>query len=149
MKKFLEWVMEWKILTCFSFTGFSLMYIICALAMGERTVEIKSLLSILLIACVGCLFQFVCFSDNVIKRMRYSARLLLFAAVFLPTVIGAALLFQWFPPQSGLSWILFISIFVIGFVVITLGFEIYFRMTGKKYDGLLGQYKKEREETKA
>ena len=148
MKKFLAWVMEWKILTCFTFTGFSLIYIFAALAMGYRTVEIKSLFSILLVSCVGCLFQFICFSDGVIKRMRYSARLLLFAVLFLPAVTAAALLFQWFPPQSVPSWILFVSLFLIGFVVITFGFEIYYRMTGKKYDGLLGQYKKEKEESR-
>ena len=27
----------------------------------------------------------------------------------------------------------------------TLGFEMYFRVAGRKYDGLLGQYRKEHE----
>ncbi len=30
----------------------------------------------------------------------------------------------------------------------TIVFEVYFRLTGRKYDGLLGQYRREREEKK-
>jgi len=29
-----------------------------------------------------------------------------------------------------------------------IGFEIYYRAVGKKYDGLLGQYRKQKEEGK-
>lgn len=137
--------MEWKMMTCFTFTGILLVYVVISMGMGMGAVEIRSIFSILLISCVGCLFQFVCFTDNMIKKMRYSARLLLFAVLYLPVVIAAALLFQWFPPQSVRSWIWFIVLFVIGFGLITFAFEIYYRMTGKKYDGLLGQYKKEKE----
>ena len=39
----------------------------------------------------------------------------------------------------------FIIIFIVIFIIMTIGFEVYFRIVGKKYDGLLGQYKKERE----
>mgnify|MGYP006922381988 CR=1 FL=1 len=44
------------------------------------------------------------------------------------------------------SWALFIGMFVVIFLAMTVGFDIYFRLTGRKYDGLLGQYRKEKEE---
>ena len=53
--------------------------------------------------------------------------------------------FNWFPKENIGSWITFMIIFIAIFIVMTIGFEIYFRIAGKKYDGLLGQYKKERE----
>ena len=34
---------------------------------------------------------------------------------------------------------------LIVFAAMTLGFEMYFRVAGRKYDGLLGQYRKEHE----
>ncbi|MEG1061383.1 MAG: hypothetical protein RSD35_10175 [Oscillospiraceae bacterium] len=43
---------------------------------------------------------------------------------------------------------MFIGIFILVFIAITIGFEIYFRVTGRKYDGLLGQYKKQKDNKK-
>ena len=40
---------------------------------------------------------------------------------------------------------MFIGIFFLIFLVMTVGFEIYFRITGRKYDGLIGQYRKQKE----
>ena len=51
--------------------------------------------------------------------------------------------FRWFPTGNMLSWLIFLGIFFAIFVVMTLGFEIYFQIQGKKYDGLLGQYRKQ------
>ena len=42
----------------------------------------------------------------------------------------------------------FTASFFVTFLVMTIGFEVYFRLTGRKYDGLLGQYRREREEKK-
>ena len=38
---------------------------------------------------------------------------------------------------------MFVGVFFAVFLVMTLGFDIYFRLTGRKYDGLLGRYRKE------
>ena len=47
------------------------------------------------------------------------------------------------PTGNMLSWLIFLGIFFAIFVVMTLGFEIYFQIQGKKYDGLLGQYREQ------
>ena len=41
---------------------------------------------------------------------------------------------------------MFIGVFFFVFAVMTVGFDIYFRVTGRKYDGLIGRYRKEKEE---
>ena len=60
----------------------------------------------------------------------------------------AAWKLNWFPTQRAGAWALFIGMFFLIFIVMTVGFEIYFRLTGRKYDGLIGQYRKQREEDK-
>ena len=47
--------------------------------------------------------------------------------------------------QAG-AWAMFIGMFFLTFIIMTIGFDIYFRVTGRKYDGMLGQYRKEKEE---
>ena len=47
--------------------------------------------------------------------------------------------------QTG-AWAAFLGMFFLTFVGMTIGFDIYFRITGRKYDGLLGQYRREKEE---
>ena len=44
------------------------------------------------------------------------------------------------------AWAVFLGMFFLTFVGMTIGFDIYFRITGRKYDGLLGQYRREKEE---
>ena len=38
---------------------------------------------------------------------------------------------------------LVLGLALVVFVAMTLGFEMYFRIAGRKYEGLLGQYRKE------
>ena len=41
---------------------------------------------------------------------------------------------------------MFFGIFFLIFIGMTIGFDIYFRITGRKYDGMIGQYRKQKEE---
>ena len=41
---------------------------------------------------------------------------------------------------------MFIGMFFLTFIIMTVGFDIYFRIAGKKYDGLVGQYRREKEQ---
>ena len=144
MKRFLEGVLQWKTWVCFMFTGSTLLYIAIALCMGERTVEIMSLISLVVISAAGTLLQYVAFTGAVIKKLRYSLRLLVFAVPFLGVLVGCAKLFNWLP-KGVPGWLSFCGIYLLVFCAITAGFEIYYRVTGRRYDGLLGQYKRARE----
>lgn len=99
----------------------------------------------LLLSTTGTFVQYLCFTDNIIKNMRYTRRLMLFGALFLPLLTGIAVAFGWFPAAKPGAWALFLGIALIVFAAMTLGFEMYFRVAGRKYDGLLGQYRKEHE----
>ncbi len=145
MKKFMEAVMEWKTAACLMFTGCVILCAIITLFAGESAVSINTLASMLIVSALGSLLQMLAFTERIIKKLRYSARMLMFAVPFLAVLALNAYLFRWFPQESG-YWLTFTMIFIAVFAGMSIGFEIYYRVMGKKYDGLLGQYRKQREE---
>lgn len=78
--------------------------------------------------------------------MRYTWRSVLFVLLFLPTLAFAAWKGQWFPMEEARAWALFLGMFFLVFIVMTVGFDIYYRIAGRKYDGMIGQYRREKEE---
>lgn len=140
MHKFLEALIQFKTWWCLSFTGCILIYTVCSLFLGQRTMEFVMVFELIGLSAGATLLQFVCFSGRVIKKMRYSLRMVIFAVPMLGLVSLCAVVFHWFPISDGIAWMIFTIAYLLGFLGLTLGFEIYFRITGKKYDGLLGQY---------
>lgn len=145
MKRFLRFVMEWKTWACLMFTGTMALYLVICLALGERAAPVSTLWSLLLVSALGTLLQCLCFTELVIRRMRYTGRLALFFLLFLPALSAVAWAFRWFPGEAG-SWLVFLGIFLAVFLVMTLGFELRFWADGKRYDGILGQYRRQREQ---
>lgn len=146
MKKFLKGVLEWKSAVCFMYTGAMAFYLFFCLVFNHQQVPVTLLWTLLLVCAVGALLQAVCYSEWIIKKMRYTLRSLLFVALFLPALSVAAWLGGWFPIERAESWAMFIGMFFVTFIIMTIGFDIYFRITGRKYDGILGQYRREKEE---
>lgn len=144
MKRLLKFVVEWKTWVGLMFTGTVALYLVLCLILGQETVAVAMLWTLLALSVVGTLVQALCFTDLLIRRMRYTWRLLLFCLLFFPMLAAVAWAFHWFPMEGG-SWIAFTGIFLAVLAVMTVGFEIYYRVTGRKYDGLLGQYRKEKE----
>lgn len=146
MKRFFKGLMEWKTSVCLLFTATMVIYLYFCLIFDNREVPITILWGLLLMSAAGTLIQAVSFSNWVIKKMRYTWRSLLFVLLFLPTLSFAAWKMEWFPTDEAGAWAMFIGIFFLIFLVMTVGFDIYFRITGRKYDGLIGQYRKKKEE---
>ena len=138
--------MKWKTSACLLYTGAMVIYLFFCQAFGSREVSLTMLWSLLLVCGLGALLQGVCYSDWVFKRMRYVWRGMLFCLLYLPVLAVTGWKAQWFPVDNLGSWALFIGMFVAIFLAMTVGFDIYFRLTGRKYDGLLGQYRREKEE---
>lgn len=146
MKQFWKGMMEWKTGASLMYTGAMFFYLFFSWLYGTREVPTRMLWGLLLVSIVGSLLQAVCFSDWIIKKMRYTWRSVLFVALFLPTLSIAAWKMEWFPTEKAGAWAVFIGMFFLIFIVMTIGFDIYFRITGRKYDGMIGQYRKEKEE---
>ena len=145
MKKFMKCVLEWKTGVSLAVTASMLIYVVIALLMGEKQIEATAVFAMLLLCMTGTFVQYLCFTDNIIKNMRYTRRLMLFGALFMPLLTGIAVAFGWFPTQKSGAWLLFLGVALAVFAAMAFGFEMYFRVAGRKYDGLLGQYRKEHE----
>lgn len=145
MKKFFHFVVEFKSWLSLCFTAAMLIFLTISWIVGEKTVEIAVLFQIFLLSVGGTLLQFVFFSGWVIKKMRYSLRLILFAFPMLALVTAFAVWCGWVPMGNPGAWVIFFVSFIVCFVLICAGFEFCFWVMGKKYDGLLGQYRKDRE----
>ena len=149
MKNFMEGVMEWKSTAALMFSASVLVCVVVMCFMGETSVPIPVLASLLAVSALGTFFQYLAFSDRFIKKMRYTKRMVVFAIPFLAVLAANAWFFEWFSVENAMHWLLFAGIYLVVFIGGITAFEIYFHVIGKKYDGLLGQYRRKREsETK-
>ena len=146
MKQFWKGMMVWKTGASLMYTGAMFFYLFFNWVYGTREVPTRMLWALLLVSVIGSLLQAVCFSDWIIRKMRYTWRSVLFVLLFLPTLSIAAWKMEWFPTEKAGAWAMFIGMFFLIFIVMTIGFDIYFRITGRKYDGMIGRYRKEKEE---
>ncbi len=143
MKKFLIAVAAWKTSASLLFTGEVVIYLF--FNFGITDVSAAVLWGLLLASVAGSLFQTVCYTNWIIKKMRNIWRHLLFVLLFLPTLSFIAWKAEWFPMDQAGEWAIFIVIFFVIFFISAIGFDIYFRITGKKYDGIIGRYRMEKE----
>ena len=146
MKKFIESILEWKTTAALLFSGTIILYTVIMLILGERTISAVTIASLIIICSVGTFLQLIAFSDHVIKNMRYTFRMIIFVIPFFVLLAANAYFLDWFPSGT-VNWLTLTIIFLVVFIVMTIALEIYFRYTGKKYDGLLGQYRRQRELT--
>ena len=142
MKRFLEISMAIKAQACIIFTGTMLAYALIYGFLVEWQVTVAMIFELALVSLLCAVIQFVFFSGVVIRTMSYGKRILCALPIFLAVMLGAALVFHWFPAEEWTGWLVFLVIFALAFGGITLGFEIYFRLSGRKYDGMLAEYKR-------
>ena len=144
MKKFLKFVGELKNWGCMSFTGAICIYMFIDWLTGGESIRYTLIVQMLALCGIITLLQYVFFSGQVLKKPSYWLRLFIFLGLVLGVCGIFAWAFHWFPLDNPGAWISFLVIFFTAFVVLCLGFEIYFRVLGKKYDEALGRKKKEK-----
>lgn len=146
MKKFFSIVGSMKINACISFTAWMLMMTVGYSIAGIPAVTVSMLWQLVALSVIASILQTIAFSELVFRKLRYSIRMLLFCLPFLAALSVFAWKFQWFPTGELISWAIFLGIFLFILVAMTLGFELAFRLMGKRYDGLLGEYHRNQDE---
>ena len=146
MKRFLKGVAELKTAICVLYTAAMTIYLFFCTVFGHRQISLVMLWTLLAVSAASALIQALCFSTWIIRKMRYTLRSVLFVALFLPLLCFAAWKGEWFPMAQPGAWALFLGIFFLFFIGLTAGFEVYYRAAGKKYDGLIGQYRRQKEQ---
>lgn len=137
-----------KYLLLYAAVEFAICMTVCVAvwkAAGMTTIKMDTVFSLMLVSLFASFMQSIAFTEIWIKKLHYGLRMMLFAFPFLAFMSFVAWKFQWFPTAEMGRWLVFAGIFCICFVISSIIYEIYFRMTGKKYDGLLGEYHKKHE----
>lgn len=159
MKKLIKTVMELKSWICLSFTAAMLIYLtvefvracldghgglgeIWEAFAGGRMQYGLILQLFILCACIS-LLQYVFFSGRVLKKPSYSLRMAVFAVLCFGLCVLFASVCRWFPMGYPGAWVSFTVIFLVAFGGISLGFELYYRAMGVKYDAALGRRQSE------
>lgn len=139
MKKFVQSLSQVVVNLCISFTIAVLIYA----AFSRGTLPRGMVWQLLLLSAAATLLQFAFFSGKVVKRLSYLWRMVIFAVLLLGVVSGCAVAFRWFPLDQAAYWLTFAGFFLLGYLVTSLVFELFFRFQRKQYDAALGRYKRQ------
>lgn len=145
MKTFWSVAMALKERTAMIYTGAMCFYLFFLFVFKWESVPLHMLFSMLLVSLAAAFMQIIAFSNLIIKKLSYAWRLAVFALPFGAILTACAVTFQWFPIENPGAWVTFWIIFIVIFVLCTAGFELYFRLSGRKYDDKLDWYKKNRD----
>lgn len=147
MKKFLRWAVEFKTHACLTFTAaVCILMAVCWLGGWEESVNISMLFQLLVASVCVTFLQWLCFAAPLLGKVQYTIRLLLFTAAAFPVLAAVAWFGGWVPRDQLGAWALFLVIFLVITGVFTLCYEIYYRITGCRFDQRLEEYRGERKE---
>ncbi len=145
MKKFFEVVMNLKERTGLIYAGGMCFYMFFLWVFKQDSAPLPVLFSLLLVSVAASAMQVVAFSSLIIKKLSYGWRMVVFAVPFGGVLTAFAVGFGWFPADQAGAWVIFGLIFVLIFAVITGGIELYYRLSGRKWDDRLDWYRKNRD----
>lgn len=146
MKKFFEAVMSIKERTALIYAAGMCFYMFFLFVFKQESAPLPILFSLLLVSVAASIMQLVAFSNLVIKKLAYGWRLVVFVVPFGAILTAFAVGCGWFPTDQIGAWVLFGASFVLIFVAITAGIELYYRLSGRKYDDRLDWYRRNKEE---
>ena len=142
MKKWMQQIPRFLENLCVSFTLAVLLYSLWGAQ--KETMRRGWLYEIFFICVLATLLQGVFFYENRwTKRVSYLWRMVFYGVAMLVVVSLCAIGFQWFPRTDLHNWLVFWGVFLAGFVLIALLFEISFRFRRKVYQEALDRYKME------
>ncbi len=137
MKRFISYVLSMKTNACYIFTAILLFYSLSDIIWGGTGLTGVLILEVMGLSMLCGMVQVLVYSDLIFKRMAYTPRTVLLGLVLLVLVTGFAILFHWFPVDRAVGWLAFLGIFLLVFLGLTVGFEVVFRLTGRRYTSLL------------
>lgn len=146
MKKFFQVVVTIKERTALMYTGSMCFYMFFQWMYKQESAELSILFSLLLVSIAAGIMQVLAFSNLLFKKLAYSWRLVVFAVPFFAVLTAFAVRFGWFPTGNVKAWVMFIVIFIIIFLFITVGIELYYRLSGRKWDDRLDWYRRQKGE---
>lgn len=108
---------------------------------GIETIPTARLIELLVLAIIGGIWMEFAFGTCIIKKMSDVKRVCLFIVPFAIVTFICAVIFQWITELNVVStYVKFIGIFLVCWLVSVLIFEIEHTIRGKKYTEKLREY---------
>ena len=145
MKKFFDVVVAVKERAALNYTAAMCFYIFFLWVFKQEAAPLSLLFSLLVVGAAAGVMQVVAFSD-LLKKLAYSWRMVLFFVVFGAILTAFAVGFHWFPTDQTGAWAIFGVTFVLIFAAIAAGIEIYYRASGRKWDDRLDWYRRHKDQ---
>lgn len=142
MKRFFELVFSIKTNACLVLTAMVIIGSLTELIWGVPLISPARIIQYTAIAGITALLQYLCFDPSGIKKLPYVVRGAIFLPSLLAVLVGFAVVFRWFPLGEVKAWAIFLGIFAVIFLGLLLGFEVMFRVTGRRYTALLDEKRK-------
>lgn len=108
---------------------------------GGDSVTISTIFQFAALSLFIAAWQFVSFSDVIIKRMKFPLRFLLFTVPFYVAFMLMARIFGWFPLETVGQWVIYTGTFFAVEVLISIIYTIFSNAANKKWTVKLEDYK--------
>ena len=148
MKKLLYWTVAIKSFAAMFFTGFIFLYMVLGTLYGiitgesfEYSVSFTFIIQSIALSVIISLLWTAFFDNAIIKKMRYFLRLIIFSLTLLPAFGLCFFVFQAVSAEWTNLWLIIAGFMVVGLIIISLLFESYFKMIGRRYTDTLNDYK--------
>jgi len=139
MKKTLEISVAMKSIAAMVLAGQIFLYLLIGSIFGLSSMDFSLIWQAIAIAAITGILHYIAFTESVIKKMRYAARLAVFSIPLYAILVTFAIVFNWFS-FTIVAWLLFTLFLLIVFGAFTAAVEIYTKVTGKKYNESLAAY---------
>lgn len=112
-------------------------------SLGKEGVGVETSFQFLLVAAVVVGLKWIFTTDILIKKMPLAARIIAMFAGAFATIVAFIFLFDWFPADVPIAWIMFIVCFVISCAVSTLISVLFEKQENRRLEEALKRYKEE------
>lgn len=146
MKKFFRVVVTIKECTALCYTAAMFFYMFFLFMFKQESAPLPMLFSLLAASVAAGTMQVAAFSGLLFKKLTYGWRIVVFVVPFGAILTALAVGFGWFPTDKIGAWVTFGVFFVIIFLAITAGIEVYYRLSGRKWDDRLDWYRRRKGE---
>jgi len=139
MKKLFEVSIAMKSIAAMVLAGQIFLFLIVGSFYGLTSMDFSFIWQAIVVAITVSVLQYIAFTEDVIKKMRYSLRLVTFSLPLYLILSAYAIIFRWFPISIN-TWLLFTLIFITIFGAFIFAFALYTKVTGKKFNESLDAY---------
>ena len=131
---------------CIAFTAAMALWCALGLVFAGPVEGIVITLSLLAACLLLVALQVLWFTETVLVRPSYPARIAGYGLTALPALALCAALGGWFPADNAGAWVTFVAIYLVTLAAITAGYTVYYRRTVGNFDAALARYRAEREQ---